>query len=79
MGATSVSLNAVVTPPVKERRLRWMTYSNLLAWFMNFRAFLLKKRFFSGGRGLMLSFLTRRCFFKYSTSTRQRFLLMEAR
>jgi hypothetical protein len=43
MKATSVSLNAAVTPPVEERRLRWTSYSNLLAWFRNFRAFLLEK------------------------------------
>ena len=51
MRATRVSLNAAITPPDKERRLHWTTYFNLLAWFMNFRVFLLKKRFCSGGRG----------------------------
>jgi hypothetical protein len=52
MRATSVSLNAVVTPPVEERRLRWTAYSNLHAWFRNSRVFLLEKDFaLEGGDG----------------------------
>ena len=51
MRATRVSLNAAVTPPDKERRLHWTTYSNLLAWFMNFRVFLLGKDFAREGGG----------------------------
>ena len=40
--ATTVSLNANVSPAVKERRVRWTTYANLLEWFENFRSFLIK-------------------------------------
>ncbi len=34
MRATNVSLNASVSPEVKDRRVRWTTYSNLHAWFV---------------------------------------------
>ncbi len=52
MRATSISLNAAVTPPVKER-----LYSNLLTWFRNLRAFLLEKDFSrEGGDGDVLIF-----------------------
>jgi hypothetical protein len=40
--ATNVSLNASVAPAVKERCIRWMTYSNLHAWFVSFKAFLIE-------------------------------------
>ena len=36
MKSTNVSLNADVSPAVKERRVRWMTYANLDALFDNF-------------------------------------------
>jgi len=62
MRATSVSLNAAVTPPVEERRLCWTTYSNLLSWFRNFRRYLLKKILLGGEGTAMCSFLTRGCF-----------------
>jgi hypothetical protein len=42
MRSTNVSLNADVSPPVEERRLRWTTWSNLLNWFENFKAFLVE-------------------------------------
>jgi hypothetical protein len=42
MKSTNVSLNADVSPAVEERRVRWTTYANLLAWFNNFRAFLIE-------------------------------------
>ena len=64
MRATSVSLNATVTPPVEERRLRWTTYSNLLSWFRNIRTYLLKKILLGGEGTAMRSFLTRGCFFE---------------
>ena len=64
MRATSVSLNAAVTPPVEERRLRWTTYSNLLSWFRNIRTYLLKKILLGGEGTAMRSFLTRGCFFE---------------
>ena len=41
MRATNVSLNASVSPAVEDRRVRWTTYSNLHAWFVNFKAFLI--------------------------------------
>ncbi len=40
--ATNVSLNASVSPAVKDRRVRWTTYSNLHAWFVSFKAFLIE-------------------------------------
>jgi hypothetical protein len=42
MRAITVSLNANVSPAVKEQRVQWTTYSNLLEWFKNFRLFLTK-------------------------------------
>jgi hypothetical protein len=42
MKSMNVSLNADVSPVVKERRVRWTTYANLDAWFDNFRAFLIE-------------------------------------
>ncbi len=42
MSSTTVSLNANVSPVVKEQRVRWTTYSNLLEWFKNFRSFLIE-------------------------------------
>ena len=42
MKSTNVSLNADVSPVVKERRIRWTTYANLDAWFNNFRAILIE-------------------------------------
>ena len=42
MKSTNVSLNADVSPAVKERRVRWTTYAILDAWFVNFCAFLIK-------------------------------------
>ena len=40
--ATNVLLNASVSPAVKDRCVRWMTYSNLHAWFVSFKAFLIE-------------------------------------
>jgi hypothetical protein len=45
MKSTNVLLNADVSPAVKERLVRWTTYSNLDAWFINFRAFLVEFNF----------------------------------
>jgi hypothetical protein len=46
MKATTVLLNAsITTTAVKERRLRWTTYSNLLEWFQRFWVFLIKYNF----------------------------------
>jgi hypothetical protein len=42
MRATNVSLNASVSPVVEDRRVRWTTYSNLHAWFVSFKAFLVE-------------------------------------
>ena len=42
MKSTIVSLNADVSPAVEERCVRWMTYTNLNAWFDNFQAFLIE-------------------------------------
>ena len=42
MRATNVSLNASVSPEVKDRRVRWTTHSNLHAWFVSFKAFLIE-------------------------------------
>ena len=42
MKSMIVLLNANVSPTVKERRVRWTTYTNLNAWFDNFRAFLIE-------------------------------------
>jgi hypothetical protein len=35
-------LNASVAPAVEERRIRWTTYSNLHAWFVSFKVFLIE-------------------------------------
>ncbi len=52
MRSTNVSLNAIVAPQVKERRILWTTYANLLAWFNNFKIFLIKFGFSGvGGDG----------------------------
>jgi hypothetical protein len=40
--AMTVSLNANVSPAVKEQRVWWTTYANLLKRFENFRTFLIK-------------------------------------
>jgi len=42
MRSTNVSLNAIVAPQVKKRCIRWTTYANLLAWFDNFKIFLIE-------------------------------------
>ena len=42
MRLTNMSLSADVSPPVKERRLRWTTRPNLFHWFENFKAFLVE-------------------------------------
>ena len=38
MRLTNVSLNADVSPPVEERRLRWATWPSLFHWLENFKA-----------------------------------------
>jgi hypothetical protein len=45
MKATSVLLDAAVSPAVEERRLMWTTYDNLNAWFRNWKDFLVEKGF----------------------------------
>ena len=55
MKSTNISLNANVSPAVKERRTRWTTYANLNAWFDNFRAFLVEFNF-AGVLGAELTF-----------------------
>ena len=45
MKATTVSLNLSIATPVKERRVRWATYPNLLKWFQRFQVFLIKFEF----------------------------------
>jgi hypothetical protein len=40
-----VSFDAIVAPPVEERRLLWTTYDNLHTWFMSFKEFYLKFKF----------------------------------
>jgi hypothetical protein len=42
MRATNDSLNASVSPAVEDRRVRWTTYSNLHAWFVSFKAFIIE-------------------------------------
>jgi hypothetical protein len=44
-----VLLNALVVTPIEERRVKWTTYSNLLNWFQNFWAFLIKYEFAQEG------------------------------
>ena len=63
MKATTVLLNASVATPVEERRVRWTTYSNLLNWFQNFGAFLIKYEFAQeGSEGeLVIDDATKRC------------------
>ena len=45
MRSTNVSLNADMSPPVKERRIRWTTWTKKFHWFKNFEAFLVKFNF----------------------------------
>ena len=40
-----VSFEAIVAPPVEERRLIWTTYDNLHTWFMSFKEFCIKFEF----------------------------------
>jgi hypothetical protein len=54
MRATNVSLNASVSPVVEDRRVRWTTYSNLHAWFVSFKAFLIEFGFATIGGNSML-------------------------
>jgi len=49
MKSTNVSLNADASLTVEERHVRWTTYANLNAWFINFRAFLIGFDFASVG------------------------------
>jgi hypothetical protein len=42
MRATNVSLNASISHVVEDRRVRWTMYSNLHAWFVSFKAFLIE-------------------------------------
>jgi hypothetical protein len=55
--ATNVSLNASVAPAVEERCIRWTTYSNLHAWFVSFKAFLIEFDFAMIGSNGELVFL----------------------
>jgi hypothetical protein len=52
-----------VAPVVEERRVRWTTYTNLDAWFTNFRAFLLKFELACEGTegGLIFDNVTMHC------------------
>jgi hypothetical protein len=45
MRSTPVSFDAIVTPPVEERRLLWTTYNNLHTLFMSFKEFCFKFEF----------------------------------
>jgi hypothetical protein len=54
MRAMNVSLNASVSPTVEDRRVRWTTYSNLHAWFVSFKAFLIEFGFATIGGNSML-------------------------
>ena len=56
MRSTNMLLNADVSPPVKERRLRWRTWPNLLNWFKNFKAFLVEFDFAGVGDDWELMF-----------------------
>ena len=56
MRSTNVSLNADVSPPVKERRLRWTTWTNLIQLFDNFKAFLVEFNFAGVGDDGELTF-----------------------
>ena len=56
MRSTNVSLNADVSPPVEERRLRWTTWPNLIKWFENFKAFLVEFDFAGVGDDGELTF-----------------------
>ena len=56
MRSTNVSLNADVSPPVEERRLRWTTWPNLNKWFENFKAFLVEFDFAGVGDDGELTF-----------------------
>jgi hypothetical protein len=56
MRSTNVSLNAHVSPPVKERRLRWTTWPNLIKWFKIFKAFLVEFDFVGVGDNGELTF-----------------------
>ena len=49
MKVMTVSLSALITTPVKERRIRWTTYANLLKWFQRFWVFLIKYEFAQEG------------------------------
>jgi hypothetical protein len=49
MRATNVSLNIMVAQLIKERRVRWTTYNNLLKWFVGYWAFMLKYEFTQPG------------------------------
>jgi len=49
MRSRSISFNADASPPVKERRVRWMTYSNLDTWFVICWVFLVEFDFASFG------------------------------
>jgi hypothetical protein len=40
-----VSFEAIIAPPVEERRLIWTTYDNLHTWFMSFKEFCIKFEF----------------------------------
>jgi hypothetical protein len=52
MRSTNVSLNAIVAPQVEERSICWTTYANILAWFDNFKIFLIEFGFSGvGGNG----------------------------
>jgi hypothetical protein len=52
MRSTNVSLDAIVAPQVKERRIHWTTHANLLAWLDKFKIFLIEFGFAAiGGDG----------------------------
>jgi hypothetical protein len=63
MRATNVSLNASISHVVEDRRVRWTMYSNLHAWFVSFKAFLIEFGFAtigSDGRLLIMEATMRR-------------------
>ena len=56
MWSTNVSLNADVSPPVEERRLRWTTWPNLFNWYKKFKALLVEFDFAGVGDDVELTF-----------------------
>ncbi len=56
MRSTNVPMNADVSPLVEERRLQWTMWPNLIKWFKNSKAFLVKFDFAGVGDDEELTF-----------------------